>query len=143
MTPSITAGGRRASARGSALRSSAGSARERRRRDTESGVSPTAKGVQFDNVTVENREDTGIGGRDRAASQSTDPLVTDSFSGDSDELINANPRDDFGGKRLSSLVKNRGLEIQEQWGYDPRRLNRIKMRREHELEEFNFGIDFA
>ena len=108
VTP-ITAG-RRASARGSALRSSAGSQRDKRRRDTESGVSPTAKGVQFDNVTVENREDTGVG-RDRAASTSTDPLVTDSFSGDSDDIIGSNPLDEFGGRRLSSLVKNRGLEI--------------------------------
>jgi hypothetical protein len=33
--------------------------------------------------------------------------------------------------------------IQEQYGYNPRRLNKIRMRREHELEEFNFGIDFS
>ena len=33
--------------------------------------------------------------------------------------------------------------IQEQFGYNPRRLNKIRMRREHELEEFNFGIDFS
>ena len=35
------------------------------------------------------------------------------------------------------------ISIVEQGGYDPRRLNRIKFRREHELEEFNFGIDFT
>lgn len=33
-------------------------------------------------------------------------------------------------------------EVQEQFGYDPRRLNRIKRRKETELEEFNFGINF-
>ena len=34
-------------------------------------------------------------------------------------------------------------EIQAQFGYNPKKLNRIKMRREHELSEFNFGINFS
>ena len=34
-------------------------------------------------------------------------------------------------------------EIQEQWGYNPKALNRIKFRMEKELTEFNFGINFT
>ena len=34
-------------------------------------------------------------------------------------------------------------EIHEQWGYDNKKYNRIKLRREYELEEFNYGIDFS
>jgi hypothetical protein len=40
-------------------------------------------------------------------------------------------------------IDNRKTPIYEQWGYDSRKYNRIKFRLEHELEEFNFGIDFT
>ncbi len=91
-------------------------------------------------MTVENRDDTA-GGRERNNSSSTDPLVTDSFSGESDQF-EEKQNENFD-SRMASLIKNTRAEIQEQWGYDPKKLNRIKMRREHELEEFNFGINFT
>ena len=72
------------------------------------GASPNAaKGVQFDNVTVENREEGEIGRNNRNNSQSTDPLVTDSFSGESEEFFQKNEEEMMGS---NSLVKsNLGL----------------------------------
>ena len=95
------------------------------------------KGVSFevqdlDNSVVPNR--TGNNN-----SPSTISLVTDSVSEDDEE-------EGHDGNSLMGNVHcryDKHEEIQEQYGYEPRRLNRIKLRHEHELDEFNFGIDFT
>ena len=93
------------------------------------------KGVQFEDATVETRDEFN----QKAYSSDTDPLVTDSYSGESEIAA----PEDSDGEHPTGYVKLAGRVINEQWGYDPRRLNRIKFRRERELEEFNFGINFA
>ena len=92
---------------------------------------------------------TGNGGP-QSFSGSTEPLVTDT-SNSSESAPGASPRfekhsdhhehhkEDQENSRLF-LFK---IPIQEQWGYNTKVLNRLKMRREHELEEFNYGIDFT
>ena len=44
---------------------------------------------------------------------------------------------------VQAHVKSSNQAHERQFGYDPRRLNRIKLRKEKELVEFNFGIDFT
>lgn len=98
-------------------------------------TSPLAK-VQFEDLTMDTRDE-----RDRAdKSDSTAPLRTDSYSGseEKDVFENSVEEDLNQQRRKENKTKKR-----EQWGYDPRLLNRIKFRQEHELEEFNFGIDFT
>ncbi len=47
------------------------------------------------------------------------------------------------GSPITGHVRLDNSAITEQYGYDPRKLNRIRFRRELELEEFNFGINFS
>jgi len=90
--------------------------------------------VQFESDGQEDDYDR----RNKAKSESTDPLETDSVS-DDDAAVLAGAD----GRVATAHVRVPRAEIQEQFGYNPRRLNRIKMRREHELTEFNYGINFA
>lgn len=70
---------------------------------------------------------------------STEPLVTESYSGESMlEVFQVSIDSETGEKH-----DNNKSPIYEQWGYDAKKYNRIKFRREEELEEFNFGIDFT
>ena len=95
------------------------------------------KGVQFD-ITDSISEKNDI----RNRSTSTEPLQTDSYSGESEREIFEN-NSDGNGEVIHLHVRGSNKEIQEQWGYNPRAYNRIKLRQEYELEEFNFGIDFS
>ena len=105
------------------------------------GSSPNGqKGVQFEDVTIETRDE---GFANKAYSSDTDPLVTDSYSGESQEELQAPEGSDDGKETPTGYVKAAGRVIETQYGYHPNRLNRIKFRRESELEEFNFGINFA
>ena len=47
------------------------------------------------------------------------------------------------GAVMHTHIREPMREIQEQFGYNAKKLNRLKMRREHELTEFNFGINFS
>ena len=96
--------------------------------------------VQFESVVVEDKPDGELGGRHNR-SGSTEPLLTDSYSGESElEVFEAASDEIIQGHNMCGQ-NNRA--IQDQTGYNPRSLNRIKFRREHELEEFNFGINFT
>ena len=93
------------------------------------------KGVQFESDTIEDDD------RRKPKSESTDALVTDSMSEEDD--INIMQEVNENGKKIPGYIRVPKPEIQEQHGYPRGQLNRIKMRREHELEEFNYGIDFS
>ena len=71
----------------------------------------------------------------RENSSSTAPLRTDTAS-ESDPILEHGLLDEDFISPSSELHS-------KPYGYDPKRLNRIRLRREHELEEFNFGIDFS
>lgn len=99
------------------------------------GQSVDANGrVQFEHTVTMEKEDLAN------KSDSTMPLETDSCS-DEEVAILLGHQD----QRLlqRQRMKPNLDEISEQWGYDPKRLNRIRLRRERELEEFNFGINFT
>ena len=116
-------------------RKEAGHARTRSRPSPLGGA---AKGVQFEPSPNDIRDEFVNLKIGDARSSSTEPLVTDSFS--SDEIDSY--RDTLGNKPSMPIV-HMYQDCAEQTGYDSRRLNRMRKRREHELEEFNYGIDFS
>ena len=89
-------------------------------------------------------EEQPVGGGPHSYSGSTEPLVTDS-SNSSESAEQSSPRFDKNsdGDVIQAYQKLQKREIQEQWGYNTKILNRLKLRHEHELTEFNFGIDFT
>ena len=99
--------------------------------------------MQFESVTVEEQP-VALGGGPHSYSGSTEPLVTDS-SNSSESAEQSSPRFDKNsdGDVIQTYQKLHRREIQEQWGYNTKILNRLKLRYEHELTEFNFGIDFT
>ena len=74
-------------------------------------------------------------------SDMTSPLVTESIT-DVNITEHDVPEDDEDNvrKRLPDYFFR---EVQEQYGYDQRRLNRIKFRKENELIEHNYGINLS
>lgn len=76
----------------------------------------------------------------RKASSSTEPLVTDSCSDSSNDMLDEIKVKSSDSQRVAGRMRG---GYTKQWGYDTKKLNRLQCRREHELEEFNFGINFA
>ena len=105
-------------------------------------MSPTK--VQFESVTVEEQPVALGGGGPNSYNGSTEPLVTDS-SNSSESAEHSSPRFDKNsdGDIIQAYQKIQKREIQEQWGYNTKVLNRLKLRYESELVEFNYGIDFT
>lgn len=90
--------------------------------------------VQFENggAVVENQQQPEV------RSSCTSPLLTESIT--DDESSRGSDDNERPNKRLPKYYLE---EVQEQYGYDPRRLNRIKFRREEELVEHNYGINLS
>ena len=109
--------------------------KDRRRGENKFSQSPNK--VQFNEMTGDTQENKDADTR----SDQTSPLVTESITDvNNSEIQIDDDEEDNVRKRLPDYFFR---EIQEQYGYDCKRLNRIKCRKEDELIEHNYGIDLS